>query len=164
MLTKRCTGCHDELPLEAFTLDKRASDGRQSKCKACYRAYLAKKRADPEWNKKTLETLREKRFMREIKTTEAEKNARIKYVYGITAHEVEVMKEMQGHRCAICGANENDLPRGLVIDHDHELNKVRGMLCHECNKAIGIMHDDYDRLMKAAEYVGCYKRYLLEVG
>jgi hypothetical protein len=161
---KNCTGCHKFLPLSLFSFDKRSSDGRQSKCRECYRAYLAKKREDPAYNKKMAERLREIRFSRLIKTTETERRAQLKYKYKLSVRDLEIMKEMQGNRCAICGIYEKDLPRGLVVDHDHELNKVRGMLCHECNKALGIMKDDSTRLRIAAEYLDGYNRYLSEVG
>lgn len=50
--------------------------------------------------------------------------------------------------CAICGA-ESD----LVGDHDHGTGKPRGILCRNCNLAIGNMRDDPERLRRAAEYL-----------
>ena len=34
--------------------------------------------------------------------------------------------------CPICGREEN-----LYVDHDHETNEVRGMLCNGCNRNLG---------------------------
>jgi Recombination endonuclease VII/NUMOD3 motif len=51
-------------------------------------------------------------------------------------------------RCAIC-ANPNQ----LVGDHDHLTEKPRGILCRNCNLAIGNMFDDPQRLRKAANYL-----------
>ncbi len=43
-------------------------------------------------------------------------------------------------RCGICG----DVPRLLVTDHDHNTALVRGLLCDECNKAEGVVHEKDD--------------------
>ncbi len=40
-----------------------------------------------------------------------------------------VLRWWQSGRCAICGTNWH----GLAIDHDHETNLVRGLLCSRCN-------------------------------
>jgi len=41
---KTCTGCHLSKPLDAFHVDNKASDGRQSRCKACVLAHGRKVR------------------------------------------------------------------------------------------------------------------------
>lgn len=52
MLWKACTVCAQVLFLSAFSTDKRATDGRQSKCMACHRRYVLELRArDPEATK-----------------------------------------------------------------------------------------------------------------
>lgn len=50
--------------------------------------------------------------------------------------------------CAICESNEN-----LVGDHCHESGTPRGILCKNCNLAIGNMKDNPLLLRKAAEYL-----------
>lgn len=37
---RRCTGCGQELPPEAFGRDRREPDGLTTRCRACRRAYL----------------------------------------------------------------------------------------------------------------------------
>ena len=56
-------------------------------------------------------------------------------------------------KCAICGVPQEDLPRMLCADHCHESGEFRGLLCDNCNTAIGLMKDDVDRLKKAIEYL-----------
>ena len=46
-----------------------------------------------------------------------------------------MFKEQKG-RCAICERHQNDLTRTLCVDHDHKINKVRELLCNECNVAL----------------------------
>lgn len=41
----------------------------------------------------------------------------------------------QGGRCAICLV-EPSTSRRLDIDHDHKTLKVRGLLCHRCNRRL----------------------------
>ena len=41
----------------------------------------------------------------------------------------------------------------LVIDHDHETDRVRGMLCRRCNAALGMLRDDPAIMDAAADYV-----------
>ncbi len=52
------------------------------------------------------------------------------------------------HICGICGSDSD-----LVIDHDHDTKRVRGLLCRGCNAAIGHLHDDMGLILKAAEWV-----------
>ena len=41
----------------------------------------------------------------------------------------------------------------LVIDHCHKTHKVRGLLCHICNTALGQLNDSIDLLKKSIEYL-----------
>ena len=54
--TKKCSNpeCAQEnpQPLEKFSKEKKAADGRASSCKECKKAYAAKRRADPVINKR----------------------------------------------------------------------------------------------------------------
>lgn len=39
------------------------------------------------------------------------------------------------------------------IDHDHETDEVRGLLCQTCNWGLGHFHDDPQLLREAADYL-----------
>lgn len=41
--------------------------------------------------------------------------------------------------CTICGEVD---AKGLVVDHCHTSNTVRGMLCNRCNMGLGLFRDD----------------------
>ena len=55
-------------------------------------------------------------------------------------------------RCEICGTRE-DRSSQLHLDHCHASGAFRGWLCGNCNKTLGLMKDDGDRLRAAAAYL-----------
>lgn len=73
--------------------------------------------------------------------------------YGITVEQYKEMFEKQGGLCAICGKPEQ-IHANLSVDHCHISGKVRGLLCTNCNRAIGLLGDNKDILRKAIEYLG----------
>ena len=82
----------------------------------------------------------------------------IKRKYGLTLDEYVAMLERQGGGCSICGVRQSQLWREvvrqpLVIDHCHNSNKVRGLLCDHCNRGLGQFRDDPALLRRAAEYL-----------
>ncbi len=58
----------------------------------------------------------------------------------------------QGGVCAIC-REKPKLFRRLVVDHDHRTGRVRGLLCDNCNRAIGLLKDKSQILHKAIKYL-----------
>jgi hypothetical protein len=90
----------------------------------------ARRKNDPEWSRK-------------------KKNNALKFNFGITLDEYEAMAEAQGNSCAICR-----LPKTpLCVDHCHTTGKVRGLLCHECNKMLGFAGDNIEVLNTAIQYL-----------
>lgn len=73
--------------------------------------------------------------------------------YGITyAQYLELLKE-QGGKCAICYGGPSGPGKRLHVDHCHEGNKVRGLLCGKCNTAIGLLDEDATRFARAVKYI-----------
>lgn len=62
------------------------------------------------------------------------------------------MYEEQGGKCYIC-RKDDPASRNLAIDHCHTTGKVRRLLCHHCNTALGHFNDDPVLLQRAIEYV-----------
>ena len=69
----------------------------------------------------------------------------------LTEAEYKMMLERQNEACAICKGT----PKGerLAVDHVHGTEKVRGLLCGPCNRALGLFKDDPVRLAVAIEYL-----------
>jgi len=59
----------------------------------------------------------------------------------------------QGGGCAICGGRELGRCRHFSVDHDHATGFVRGLLCNNCNRAVGLFGDDHALLDRAAQYL-----------
>jgi hypothetical protein len=71
--------------------------------------------------------------------------------YGISVEDYESMLEEQNGTCWICNGTNDET--ALCIDHDHETNLVRGLLCNLCNRSLGLMNDDVNRLRRAVLYL-----------
>lgn len=79
------------------------------------------------------------------------RSAQWKYHYGIDADKYRQMLEDQGGNCAIC--QKPPTKKLLHVDHDHETGAVRGLLCRDCNLAIGHFKDSEDSMQRAVQYL-----------
>lgn len=83
----------------------------------------------------------------------------LKKKFGLSLDVYYEMLESQNHVCAICKRPENavdyrtGLPRALAVDHCHETNKVRGLLCTQCNRGLGKFNDNVEYLQSAITYL-----------
>jgi hypothetical protein len=75
--------------------------------------------------------------------------------YGMSVEDYEQRLLEQGGVCQICSKN-NDSQR-LAVDHCHINGRVRGLLCHRCNRALGYLGDNKELLLKCVAYLDHYK-------
>lgn len=157
MEKKKCSVCKETKSLTEFSKDSKRYDGRTSQCLVCRRAM----------SKSYTERFPEKRAAYNLKTKEKRKlkhqspESRVKYrerhlqtTYGIGTKEFDTMMEEQNGVCAICNKHDlNGRVKYLSVDHAHDSGKVRGLLCGNCNKALGNFMDDIGLLKKAIEYL-----------
>lgn len=76
--------------------------------------------------------------------------------YGLSELAIARMIVEQANRCAICGEHPKGGKRSasrLNVDHDHVTGRVRGLLCHRCNLALGALKDSAELLRRAATYL-----------
>ena len=73
--------------------------------------------------------------------------------YGIDLDEYNELFYKQGGKCAGCSQHQDNIKRALSVDHCHKTEKVRGLLCHSCNVALGMVKDNPKVLRKLAEYL-----------
>lgn len=83
----------------------------------------------------------------------------VERAYGISREEYIALLETQNHVCAICKKPESTVdkrtnkPRNLAVDHCHGSQKVRGLLCQQCNQALGLLKDNKQLLASAIKYL-----------
>lgn len=140
-----CKICERELPLSEFGPNKAMRLGLKRECKKC---------------------LSEKAMRWVDKNPDRALNAHLRRRFGITLDDYNAILADQGGVCAVCGKppviystpggrrrqGRQVKPR-LVVDHDHETGKVRGLLCVLCNRGIGFLQDNPEILRQALEYL-----------
>lgn len=81
------------------------------------------------------------------------KNDRQRFTrYKITREDYDRLVAEQGGRCGVCGCecSERDV---LSVDHCHESNRIRGLLCSACNRAVGLLGDRVETVAAALAYL-----------
>jgi hypothetical protein len=81
------------------------------------------------------------------------RKSHLKLKYSMTLADVDMLLAKQDGKCAICKSDKFNGP-GPCIDHDHITGKIRGILCTNCNMAIGYAHNDALVLRLMADYLG----------
>ena len=85
---------------------------------------------------------------------ERQHNNYLKSKYGITLAEYDDMLEAQGGCCKICRGSSPGNGKGrFSVDHNHETNEVRALLCNRCNVGLGKFRDSPALLRQAADYL-----------
>ncbi len=77
----------------------------------------------------------------------------LRKTYGIGMAELNEIIERQGSACAVCRAVFSGWSKKWHVDHCHETNRVRGVLCQLCNHLLGNAKDSTQILLSAVEYL-----------
>ena len=77
--------------------------------------------------------------------------------YKITEEEWNAMFLRQGNACAICRTTTPRSKIGWHTDHDAKTKKIRGILCENCNRGLGMYQEDITFLRAAAAYLGVFQ-------
>ena len=130
---RTCSKCGETKPLTDFYKTGKG-ERRHGSCKTCFKAKVAADK-DPV-------RLRDLSLQR---------------LYGITSEDYDEILESQGRVCGKCKRSPPDhRKKFLAVDHCHKTGKVRGLLCDNCNRGIGLLGDTVESLTEAVEYL---KRY-----
>ena len=81
----------------------------------------------------------------------------LKYKYDFSETEYSWFYSEQSGLCAICLSPERPTRTGKVralsVDHNHDTGEIRGLLCRNCNVALGMLGDSQTRLQRALDYL-----------
>ena len=139
---KLCTKCGLWRGPEFWKKHQSTKDGLQGWCVDCMRAY----------RKAYSQEDRNKIRSRERYHSDAGRNYWLQRQFGITVAIYNDMLASQGHVCAICNQPCRS-GRRLAVDHNHRTGEVRGLLCLDCNTAIGKFQDSSVIAYQAARYL-----------
>ena len=108
------------------------------------------------WRKKNPEKwkLQRERYRRKNPDKTKDKTWRdhLRRHYGISVEEYILMLAEQNGVCLVCKRHPLQVGK-LHVDHDHSTDTLRGLLCGSCNRALGLLGEDPQRIRSLAEYV-----------
>lgn len=130
MTVKTCSSCGEQKSLKEFYPHKNSKDGFINQCRKCI-SIKRKQKYCPEKAR--------------------EQNRKSKY--RITTEDYNRLLKVQENKCGICRKLQPDDYHGLCVDHNHKTGNIRGLLCHNCNSALGNFYDNPDYLLSAVLYL-----------
>lgn len=130
---KRCPICGELKERSEFYKWKSRQDGLTAYCIPCFTERNKK------WNKDNPE---------KSKSASIATSRKIKY--GISREEYEDILVNQDYVCAIC---KKEIGWEAAVDHCHNTDKIRGLLCRNCNLGLGGFKDNIETIKKAIFYV-----------
>ena len=131
---KKCKQCGRIKNKTEFQKDVSKKDGLRPECKECTsinrkKSYDFERRRKHELNRK----------------------------YKNGHDEYKRLFEEQKGKCAICKSPENGRYKSLSVDHCHDTGKIRGLLCNNCNRGIGLLQDSCEVVESALQYLKEHK-------
>ena len=141
---KKCVKCGEEKDLDLFAKGKGYKDGRRGTCKKCHTAYVTNyynSNPDKKDAKNKMNTFYKPNYIS----------------HNITKEEYDEMLKLHNGKCHSCKDRD-----AVSIDHDHTCCKsgrgscgkcVRGILCNQCNTALGLLQDSKQKITSLLEYI-----------
>lgn len=151
---KTCRICQTERSINDFHKAVGMKDGHRSECKLCFKI-LQKARYNKEtavartkkWQEANPERVKATRKKRNTEKKEELSFKHFCYRFSLSEQDAIQWLALKGQPCLICGIPSDSL------DHNHETKEVRGWLCGNCNRGLGIFQDNPENLRRAADYL-----------
>lgn len=140
---RECNRCKQMQPLENFSRQKGGKYGRLAVCRACKITEGRAAKASGRWPSFSSANQRAYKLLRN---------------YGITDHQYAALLAAQDGGCALCGQPQNSgnsRTKELVVDHDHDNDHVRGLLCTTCNMWLG-NYEEFTRRLGGTAVIAAY--------
>jgi hypothetical protein len=170
--TKICSTCNSEKPLNEFYKRKTYKDGYNTNCKLCVKIYNKEYSKRDKYNGLSEEDIdfiknQKRKYSRDwakekwkIDPTnfkianktwrdnnpDKNRNRKLKSKYGITSDDYNKLFNEQEGKCKTCGRHQNEFKIKLCVDHNHETGNIRGLLCTDCNIALGKIKENIKTL------------------
>lgn len=143
-MKKICIKCGEEKSLELFTKAKKYKDGRRNYCKQCHADYMV------DYYKKNPDKLNSDAKIIYAKNRKNWKRHRL------TEEQYSKLLNKYDGKCHSCKDR-----KAINIDHDHNCcpgsfscgKCVRGILCSQCNTALGLLSDDLQKIKGLLKYI-----------
>lgn len=132
----RCPRCGIVKERDEFPDSKASASGKYTYCRDCKSAYNREHKARSRGTELEAEKLLRAALRRA----------------GATREWWDQRLAECGGRCEICGEPPKRYAR-LSIDHNHETGELRGLLCKDCNNALGLLGDHPEKLRAALQYL-----------
>lgn len=130
---KTCIKCDESKPLDEFHRRSVSRDGRRGSCNVCRNAQQVA------WQATVPDYVRRKN---------------LKHNHDITPEQFDDLLAAQNGKCACCFTSEPGGSHGIFnVDHNHETGQIRGLLCWDCNVAIGKLGDTLEGVERAVAYM-----------
>jgi recombination endonuclease VII len=143
---KYCPACLAIKPFSDFPKHRSRKDGVASRCKPCSsKASMESAKRHPEKHRAI------KRRWR-ANNPKSHRAYILKRLYGLTLADYDALLVSQIGGCAICTRPPID-DKLLHVDHDHKTGQVRGLLCQQCNHAVGLFQENVAFLSRAISYL-----------
>ena len=115
-------------------------------CVRCKERPMAYPNSNNHWCKVCLEEVRKAHYDPiEVRNKNLQNN-----YSGFSSQDYDALLLKQGGACAVCGRQAK---RHLHVDHDHATGNVRGLLCGDCNTALGHLHDSPEIIRRLLQYI-----------
>lgn len=185
-MTKVCSKCKEEKTLDQYGKNCMSKDGLRPDCRSCksiqrkeyYRKNQERSRlATIKWGEKNPEKKSDAGKAWYSKNKDRHKESGKKWLeipgnkercaevafdgglkrrYGMSPDDYYSKLSAQGGKCAIPSCSRDPESRALSVDHDHSTGSVRGLLCTNCNAALGLVDDNQEILQDLIHYLNMY--------
>ena len=146
-----CRRCKISKILDSFWKDRGKETGYSQYCKKCSNIHRKECRDRIKTGTTKFKVGLYKKGTKEYKNHQ--KDIQLRYNYGTTLKEYNTLFSIQNGCCCICNIHQNSLKKPLGIDHSHKTGKIRGLLCSNCNTALGLLKENLKSLEKAHYYL-----------
>lgn len=149
---RQSCGCrHKTIVSKMFRIGSILNEHGLKRCATCNQEKTADNYAD---KKICVDKLRQTCY-------ECSKDYQLKKAYKISLQDYNLILSNQGGGCGCCGSLDSKTPKKhfkkthnyFVVDHCHKTGKVRGLLCFNCNTAIGKLGDCVEGVRQAISYL-----------